>query len=122
MVSQRSANAACENFGEPTKDQPLDQLVNLMCPVLKALDIIILSSGGIFVALILIASIKLSLSQGDAKAIDGAKQTITWATIGFVTVIGLYVGLGILLGYFGVSPNALSFSTAIQGVVTWLNQ
>ena len=71
---------------------------------------------------ILYGSLRLSISQGDAKAIQGAKATLTWGVIGFLAVISVYVIFNITAGVFGLGDGAIpSLEDAITELLKWLN-
>ncbi len=120
LVFANSANAACTITDPQTLSNPAEQLADIVCPVAAGLNILVLSAGAIFVMMIFWGSIKLSMSQGDAKGIESAKQLLTWAVIGFFCVIGVYGILAIILGIFGVN-SILNLEQAINAVVNWIN-
>ena len=82
-------------------------LVNLMSGV----------GGGVFVIMVAIAAIKYGLAQGDPKGVQGAKDTLTLAIVGFIIVIGFYVIMSIVFKLVGVSSNLLQPGNALRDAI-----
>lgn len=116
------ANAAGCGFGEISNvSTAKTQLVTgVPCLIGKALDVVVLSSGVVFVIMIFYSGIKLSLSQGDAKGIQGVKLTLTWAVVGFVAVIGVYTIKNIAFGVFGVA-DTFDIGKQLDELVKWFD-
>ena len=119
MTTYSTPVAAC-NLTAPNPDDPASQLLQVTCPIERSLNILVMSSGVAYILFLLYGSIKYSLSQGDERAIMGARQTLTWATIGFVIVMGIYAIFNILLGALGVGGNFTSLPATMQGLLDWL--
>ncbi|MEO0132997.1 MAG: hypothetical protein ABIK73_08735 [candidate division WOR-3 bacterium] len=79
----------------------------ILCPVARITNILILSSAAVFVIIILISSIKYSLAQGDIKALQASKMTLTWGVLGFFAVIGVFAILTIIQNLFDLSNNPI---------------
>ncbi len=65
-------------------------LLGLVDIIGRIFNIITLAAGAVFTILVLVAGYKFATSQGDPKAIAGAKQSITYAVIGLAVVIGIF--------------------------------
>ena len=82
----------------------------ILCPFARLLNIAVWLAGAAFVIMVLMTAYKYSTAQGDPKAMQGAKNTLTYAVYGLMVVIGLFsIALiaGNLLGVGGPigSPN-----------------
>ncbi len=93
----------CETDASPSPSLVTDDnsILGILDVVKRIINLFILSAGVVFVALIIISAYKFVASQGDPKAMQGAKNTITYAVIGFILVIGVYVILNIVIGVLG---------------------
>lgn len=107
----------------------IPSLSGITVPIIRFLNALVLFSGGIFVILVLLTAIKFAMSQGDPKGIEGAKQALTYAILGFLAVIGVYVILQILVGGLGAkeglkNPQNIfdAFQTAINGLLEMAGQ
>lgn len=113
----RTANAQALFTDEPPG------LVQILFVVGRVFNILIISAGVVLVALLFISSYKFAMSQGDPKAIDGAKRTLTYAILGFILVIGFNALLSVLFtailgpGQYGVG----SFISQLEGVIAQFN-
>lgn len=65
------------------------------------LDIVVFLAGGILLIYIIIGGYKYLTAQGDPKAIDGARNTITYALIGFGIVAFSYLIFQVAELFFG---------------------
>lgn len=102
------------NIGDPPT------LQDIACPVTAALNLFIVSVGFVFVGVLFYGSIKYSLSEGDSKAIEGAKKTLTWGVIGFVAVVATVSLLNIVLSIFGASPQG-TLAGLLEDIVLFLS-
>lgn len=82
-------------------------IVQLVCPFVAFINVIVLVGGGVFVGVIAFASYKYATSRGDPKGTMGAQQTITYGVIGFLGVIGVFIFLQILGNLFGFDTDLL---------------
>lgn len=84
----------------------------LECLVANMLNIAITLIGvGVF-AMILFGAFQYLTSQGDPKAAEAGKQTITYAIIGLVLAISAWFILNLISGFTGL-PQILQFNTQI---------
>jgi hypothetical protein len=86
--------------GEASAGPPT--LAQVLCPIIRVVNIAILGAGAIFVLMLLYGGVKLTLALGDPKGFEGAKNTITWAVIGFLIIIGVISILFIASRLFGI--------------------
>lgn len=77
-------------------------LAQIVCPFARVLNIAILAAGAVFVLMLLYGGIKLTLALGDPKGYEGAKNTMTWALLGFLVIIGAVAILFIATRLFGI--------------------
>ena len=96
-----------DEIDNPTPDQ-------IVCPFMRVINTLVLSSGAMFVIMILFGAIKLSMAMGDPKGFDAAKGTMTWAVIGFLIVVGVFVILTIVTKIFGIDAGILDPFQLIQ--------
>lgn len=91
-------------------DEP-PELQQIAVVVSRVFNFFVLSVGVVLVALIFVSSIKFAMAQGDPKAVEGAKKTLTYAVLGFILVVGVYTLLILisssLLGETPVTPGGL---------------
>lgn len=74
--------------------------------------IINLSGGVAFVALLImliIGGVKFMLSAGEAKQVQAATQTITYAIIGLVFLVGAWLVLVLISSFTGVDVTKFCF-------------
>lgn len=79
----------------------------IICPVVRFLNVLVLSAGAFFVAFVFISAIKYALSQGDPKALQASQQTLTTAVIGFLVIIGVYTILTIIKNVLGLQGDPI---------------
>lgn len=68
-------------------------------------DLISISVGLAFVALVVmlvVGGIRLIISGGDAKGLQGAQQTITWAVVGIILLVVAWLVLKLISSFTGV--------------------
>lgn len=119
LTYPRPAFAAC--IREVTKTDPANQLLDIVCPLSQIFNIVVLSGGSIFVIMVFYSAIKFALSQGDAKAIEASKMALTWAVIGFIIVICIYVIYFIILGILGIDKSSvLNLQRQIEILLDWV--
>ncbi len=82
--------------------------VAIICPIVRLLNVFVLSAGAFFVLFVFISAIKYALSQGDPKALEASKQTLTMAVVGFLVIIGVYTILTILKNVLGLADNPIT--------------
>ncbi|OGE26817.1 hypothetical protein A3H85_01290 [Candidatus Daviesbacteria bacterium RIFCSPLOWO2_02_FULL_40_8] len=67
--------------------------------------VISLSVGLAFVALLImlvVGGIRMILSGGDAKGLQGAQQTLTWAVVGMILLVLAWLVLKLISSFTGV--------------------
>jgi len=80
----------------------------IICPIVRIMNVLVLSAGAVFVVFIFVSAIKYALSQGDPKALQAAQQTLTTTIIGFIIVIGVWTILTIITNVFGFNSAILN--------------
>lgn len=114
------------NVGDPSMENPPDQLKAIACVIQVGFNVVVLSAGAVFAIMGALTAIKLSLSQGDPKALEAAKGTFTNLVLGFIIVIGVYTLFYLILGIFGVHKNLFESLTspdetgAIDILTNWI--
>ena len=87
------------------QDSPLE----LLDVAARGLNILILISSAIFVGFVVFAAYKFASSEGDPKGIQGAKQSLTYAVIGLLVVVGVFVINAVVINILNpTNPTALS--------------
>jgi uncharacterized protein YhhL (DUF1145 family) len=95
--------------------------LKVVCPFARLLNVALYSAGIVFVIMLVYGGIKLSMAQGDPKAMQAVKGTWTWAVIGFGVVIGFIALLSIATGLFGISFDILNpFGYVADGINQFL--
>lgn len=79
----------------------------ILCPVVRYLNLILYASAAIFIIMVFLSAIKFAMSQGDPKALQGAKGSLTWTIIGFIVVIGVFTILVILKNVLGLEESVV---------------
>lgn len=90
----------------PTDDDPSP--VQILCPIVKALNVIILIGGAVFVIILFLTAYKFAMSQGDPKAMQGARDTGIYAVIGFLIVISVFTILKMMQVMLGLDTGILN--------------
>ena len=98
----------------------------IACPIIKILNVLVLSGGAVFVGMLFFSAFKFAMSQGDPKGVQGAKDTATLAVLGFIIVIGLFVIITFVKNAFGINTAVVNnangpFDTFITGFQRLLN-
>ena len=99
--AQATVSSKCGGPVTPTTLENPSPLA-IVCPVIRVLNVMVLSVGAVFVFMVLYGAIKLSLSLGDPKGYEGAHQTWVWAVIGLGVIVGFYAILLIMDNIFGL--------------------
>jgi hypothetical protein len=107
-VSRDYAKACAELEDSSTTWTNAPSPMAILCPVVRTLNVLVLSAGAIFVIFVFISAIKYALSQGDPKALQASQQTLTTAVIGFIVVIGVYTLLTIIKNVLGLKDNPIT--------------
>ncbi len=95
---------------------------DIICPVIRIVNIALLSSGAVLILMLLWGGVKLALAIGDPKAMQAASATWTWAIIGFAVVIGGATLLKIVAGWFGWEADFLNpFDTLQQKIQEFMS-
>lgn len=122
VVPARTTYAAGAAFSCPDTpnydDNPDPRLI--VCPIIKVLNVLVLTGGAVFVGMLFFSAFKFAMSQGDPKGVQGAKDTATLAVMGFVIVIGLFVIITFVKNAFGINTGVVAnangpFDTFITG-------
>lgn len=81
----------------------------------RALNLVVSVSGVAFIIMLVIAGLKYATSQGDPKGLQGAKDTLTLAIVGFLLVIGVFTLITILLNAFGLNEDLITPGGTLRG-------
>lgn len=96
----------CEELEQDTWEGAPSPLA-IICPLVRYLNIVLFASAAVFVMMIFATAIKYALAQGDPKALQGAKGTLTWAILGFIVIIGVFTLLVIFKNVLGLKDNPI---------------
>lgn len=102
-VHAASIESICSDY---PKDPPDPQ--QIVCPIARGLNVVLLSVGAFFVVMVLVTSIKFAMSQGDFKGILGAKNSLTWAVAGFLGVAGMFGIIALIGRMFGIKLGGIN--------------
>jgi hypothetical protein len=91
---------------EILSDDPpaLDQMLFVLQ---RGVNLLLISSGVFFVAMLFISAYKFSMSYGDPKGVQGAKQTLTYSVFGFLVILSSFLLLQIITGALGATSGGL---------------
>lgn len=98
---------ACEALERLRWDQAVSPMA-ILCPIVRIVNVVMLSSAVFFVIFIFMASIKYSLSQGDPKALEASKQTLINSVLGFLLIVGSWTILRIIVNILGLNAAVLN--------------
>jgi len=87
------------------KDLPPPTLVDLFDVLKRVLYAGLALVGVVVIIMILIGAIKMALSLGDPKALQGAHLTWTYAAIGAVVVLGFFLVFRVVTGIMGIETG-----------------
>lgn len=98
----------------------------IVCPIIKILNVLVLSAGAAFVGVLFFSAFKFAMSQGDPKGVQGAKDTATLAVVGFIVVIGLFAIIIGVKNAFGIDSTVVNsaqgpFTTFTNGFIRLLD-
>ncbi len=82
-----------------------DSLLDLVDVGARVFNIALMSAGAFFVVFVIFAAYKFASSQGDPKAYAGARQSLTYAVMGFLVVLGLAVLNKIVIDAIGINSS-----------------
>jgi hypothetical protein len=60
-------------------------------------------AGALAVFMIVLSGIKYITSRGDPKAVEGARNTLTWAIIGLVVIVASFIIINIIANLTGAT-------------------
>jgi len=82
--------------------------VQIVCPIYRTLNIFMWLGAAALVMMIFLSAYKFAMSQGDPKGYEGAKQTLTYAVMGFLVVLGTWTVLILIKNVFGLQDFVLN--------------
>lgn len=91
----------------------------IICPVLRLVNLALMLSGVVLAVLIGFGAIKLASSLGDPKGYEGATRTLLFAIIGFFVVVGSFSILMILNRTLGLGLEYDSANSITDKVQLW---
>ncbi len=77
-------------------------LLDLVDVIARGFNIVMSGAGAIFIVFVVFSAYKFASSQGDPKAYAGAKQSLTYAVMGFLVILGLFVINNIIVDVIGL--------------------
>lgn len=90
-----------------------DDVYSLACAgqlISRIISIALIFSGVVILVYFMYGAILFILSRGDAKALQKAKNTIVYALLGGIVVVGAFVIVNIVIGLLGLPPLIDNFS------------
>lgn len=88
----------------------------IICPFVRVINLALLLVGAVLIAMIVLGAIKMAVSLGDPKALQGAKLTWTYAIIGTFVVLGSFFILFLINKTFGLGINLFERGNAAAGI------
>lgn len=89
----------------PTGDSPPGP-IQILCPLIRVVNFLVLSAGAVFVLMIIIAAYKYYFSLGDPKTNAAARETLIKAVFGFIVVISTMLILTLIVNVTGATGGA----------------
>jgi len=77
--------------------------------VARGFNILLLSAGAVFIGYVILSAYKFASAEGDSKAVQGAKQSLTHAVIGLLIVVGVFSINIIVINILGLSGGGADF-------------
>ena len=103
-------------------------LVGIITPFLSLVSFLYKATGIIFLFMMAISGLKYVLSLGDPKAMEGAKQSLTFSVMGFAVALLIYViyrvverVVGVEVGYLNPGSGGIRAKNGIQALLDFLN-
>jgi len=94
------------DWGSGSGDADPPSIAAIICPLLRVVNIALYSSSLVFAIMAAYGGIKMSQSLGDPKGFQGAKDTIFYAFLGFLAVLGSFSIVGIAAGMVGINASS----------------
>lgn len=117
-----TAHAINYKYGDLDNPYPTDFLV----PLARVFNAFIIFAGVVFVVVVIYGAIKISMSFGDPRKLEGAKGVLTYAVYGLAVVLVFFIGVALVATAFGIpflqtfsSPDAI-FEWIAQGIEEFL--
>ncbi|HLD51504.1 hypothetical protein A3K34_04500 [candidate division WWE3 bacterium RIFOXYC1_FULL_40_10] len=88
---------------EATSQDPPPEAI--ICPIGKLLTIGVYAVGAVFVAVMAFGAWKMSMALGDARALEGAKMTWTYAVMGLFIVLAFFGSFSMISGMLGIRSD-----------------
>lgn len=82
-------------------------------PLINLLNLLTFFTAVVFLVMLAVTTFKFAMSQGDPKAMEGSRKTLTLNIIGFIVAGGAYAIIRIALRFFGIGAG-LTTETGIQ--------
>lgn len=90
----------------------------ILDPIIRLLNLVTGLAGFFFMAMLFYAAYKYAIAQGDPKMLQGAKDTLTHAIMGFIIAGGAFAIINWLANVLGIGGAALDNpSGASQGAI-----
>jgi len=109
---------SCSNYAaviaDPDPRSVSDSFLYLLCPIQSAINIGLYFVGAVLIILILYGAIKAVSSVGNAKQLEGAKMTWSYAFFGFVIIILSLTIIGVAFSLFGSNINPFNVTNNIK--------
>ncbi|MBI2414755.1 hypothetical protein HYV31_02860 [candidate division WWE3 bacterium] len=90
------------------------QIATIADSVARAFNLVLYGSGGVFIIMILWSAYKYAMSLGDAKSLEGAKQSLTQSIFGFLIILGFLIFFSVTAGYLGLDENVVKGPASIM--------
>lgn len=105
------------------------EIVDIVDYIAKGLNVLIFASAAVFILYVIYGAYKFASAQGDPKAIEGGKQTLTQAVIGLCIILGVFSINLIIANILGINdPNYTRASGpfdalrgALNSIVAWVD-
>jgi hypothetical protein len=109
---------SCENYATVIQDPDPYKVPNsflyILCPLQGAINIGLYFVGAVLIILILYGAIKAVTSVGNAKQLEGAKMTWSYAFFGFLIIVFSLTIIWIAFSLFGSNVNPFNVTGYIQ--------
>ncbi len=109
-------NGCTQTVVDPGSGTTYNDVPSLAClgqVIISALNFLFSIVGAVIVVWFLSGAIRLILSRGDPKAIEGSQKTMTFAIFGGVFIVGAAIIVNLVFGTLSL-PNPLTNFTLYQ--------
>jgi hypothetical protein len=74
----------------------------------RTFNIVLFAAGAVFLCMVFYSAYKYAMALGDPKGLQGAKDSLTYAILGFVVVLSFFMIVSFVANYLGLATGVLT--------------